>query len=212
MTNILMDQKVQVYATRNAKNKRKLENNPRDNRVQQPPFKRQNVARAYTAGNNEKKGYAGSLPYCNKCKLHHEGQCTVRCGNCKKVGHMVRDCKAAVTATNQRAPVPNQRTITCYECGRQVYIRSECPKLKNHNRGNQTGYNKAHGRAYVLGGGEVNPDSNVIMGMFLLNNRYASILFDSGTDRSFVSTTFSSLINVVPTALDVSYAIELADG
>ncbi|GJZ14573.1 hypothetical protein Tco_0550250 [Tanacetum coccineum] len=31
-------------------------------------------------------------------------------------------------------------------------------------------------------------------------------------DRSFMSTTFSSLIDVVPTALDVSYAIELADG
>ncbi|GJY31484.1 hypothetical protein Tco_0414979, partial [Tanacetum coccineum] len=43
-----------------------LESNLRDNRGQQPPFKRkntsgQNVARAYTAGNNERKGYAGPL-------------------------------------------------------------------------------------------------------------------------------------------------------
>ncbi|GJX50607.1 putative reverse transcriptase domain-containing protein, partial [Tanacetum coccineum] len=56
---------------------------------------------------NEKRGYAGSLPYYNKCKMHHEGQCTVRCGNYKKVGHMVRDCKAAVTAMTQRAPTRN---------------------------------------------------------------------------------------------------------
>ncbi|GJX01245.1 reverse transcriptase domain-containing protein [Tanacetum coccineum] len=36
-----------------------------------------------------------------------------------------------------------------------------------------------------------NPDSNVMTGTFLLNNRYASILFDTGADRSFVSTAFS---------------------
>ncbi|GJZ77238.1 putative reverse transcriptase domain-containing protein [Tanacetum coccineum] len=54
------DQKLKGYAVKNAKNKRRLEVNQRDNRGQQPPFKRpnvggQNVARAYTAGNNEIK-------------------------------------------------------------------------------------------------------------------------------------------------------------
>nr|GFA39154.1 hypothetical protein [Tanacetum cinerariifolium] len=43
-----------------AENKRRMESNPRDNHGQQPPFKRQNttgqnVARAYTAGKNERK-------------------------------------------------------------------------------------------------------------------------------------------------------------
>nr|GEW50214.1 putative reverse transcriptase domain-containing protein [Tanacetum cinerariifolium] len=56
----------------------RLDNNPRDNRGQQPLVKRQNVggqnvARAYTAGNNERMGYAG-FPYYNKYKLHHEEQ------------------------------------------------------------------------------------------------------------------------------------------
>ncbi|GKG01222.1 hypothetical protein Tco_0305927, partial [Tanacetum coccineum] len=49
-------------------------------------------------------------------------------------------------------------------------------------------------------------------GTFLLNNCYASMLFDSGADRSFVSTTFSALLDVAPTTLDTSYAVELADG
>ncbi|GJR94006.1 putative reverse transcriptase domain-containing protein [Tanacetum coccineum] len=71
---------------------------------------------------------------------------------------------------------------------------------------------KAAGIAFALGGGEANQDSNVITGMFLLNNRYASILFDYSDDRNFVSTTFSSLIDIVPTALDIKYAVELADG
>ncbi|GJY65447.1 putative reverse transcriptase domain-containing protein, partial [Tanacetum coccineum] len=57
-----------------------------------------------------------------------------------------------------------------------------------------------------------NPDSNVVTGTFLLNNRYASVLFDNGADRSFVSTTFSSQINITPTALDHYYDVELADG
>ncbi|GJZ70525.1 hypothetical protein Tco_0634075 [Tanacetum coccineum] len=90
--------------------------------------------------------------------------------------------------------------------------RIECLKLKNQNRGNQAANGEAYGRAYALGGGEANQNSNVVTGMFLLNNRYAFILFDSGTDRSFVSTTFSPLIDVVSTALDVSYAVELANG
>ncbi|GJV05796.1 putative reverse transcriptase domain-containing protein [Tanacetum coccineum] len=48
--------------------------------------------------------------------------------------------------------------------------------------------------------------------MFLLNNRYATILFDTGADRSFVSTTFSALINITPTTLENHYDVELADG
>nr|GEY88029.1 reverse transcriptase domain-containing protein [Tanacetum cinerariifolium] len=80
------------------KTKRRLENSPRDNRRQQPVFKRQNVrgqnmARAYMDRNNEKKGCVGSLPYFNKCKIYHEGSCNVRCRNCKRVSHMTRDCK-----------------------------------------------------------------------------------------------------------------------
>ncbi|GKA93300.1 hypothetical protein Tco_0815286 [Tanacetum coccineum] len=64
----------------------------------------------------------------------------------------------------------------------------------------------------MLGRGDANPDSNVIKGTFILNNHYAFILFDSGVDRSFVSTTFSTLLNITPDTLDLSYAVELADG
>ncbi|GKF35947.1 putative reverse transcriptase domain-containing protein [Tanacetum coccineum] len=135
VANNLMDQKLKGYA-RNAKNKRRFDNNPRDNRGQQPSFKRQNVggqnvARAYTSGKNEKKGCVGSLPYCNKYKWHHKGSCTVRCGNCKRVGHMARDCMASVAPNTQRATVGNQSGVVCYECGRMEHYRKDCPKLKN---------------------------------------------------------------------------------
>ncbi|GJW32038.1 putative reverse transcriptase domain-containing protein [Tanacetum coccineum] len=78
-----------------------------------------------------------------KYKLHHEGPCTVKCGKCNKVGHMVRDYKNAVAVpTTQRATV---------------------------NRGNKAGKNtkEARGKAYMLGGGDVNPDSNIVTGCML---------------------------------------------
>ncbi|GKG41586.1 reverse transcriptase domain-containing protein, partial [Tanacetum coccineum] len=82
---------------------------------------------------------------------------------------------------------------------------------KNKNRGNQGRNGNALAKVYVVGNAGTNPDSSVITGTFLLNNRYASILFDTGADRSFVSTTFSSLIDITPTTLDHYYNDELAD-
>ncbi|GJV69070.1 reverse transcriptase domain-containing protein [Tanacetum coccineum] len=124
LANSLIDQKVRDIAARQAENKRRWENNPRDNHVQQPPPKSQNVARAYTARPRERKVYVGILPTCNKCKMHHTGPCTAKCGNCKRVGHMTRDCRSPIAATNQRALVANQRTtVTCYECGKQGYYK-----------------------------------------------------------------------------------------
>ncbi|GJT92680.1 putative reverse transcriptase domain-containing protein [Tanacetum coccineum] len=67
-------------------------------------------------------------------------------------------------------------------------------------------------RRNTKGGGDVNPGSNTVTGTFLLNNHHAYMLFDSGADRSFVSNTFSALLDITPYALDVSYAVELADG
>ncbi|GJZ17214.1 hypothetical protein Tco_0553337 [Tanacetum coccineum] len=51
----LMDQKVLVYVARQADNKKRMDNNPRNNHAQQPLYKRQNVARAYTVGPGEKR-------------------------------------------------------------------------------------------------------------------------------------------------------------
>ncbi|GKE94024.1 hypothetical protein Tco_1578879 [Tanacetum coccineum] len=87
-SNDLMDQKIRTLAERQAENKRKLDNNSSDNNTQQPPFKRQNVAKAYSVGHSEKKEYAGTLPLYNKCKLHYNGPCTVKCANCNRVGHL----------------------------------------------------------------------------------------------------------------------------
>ncbi|GKA05531.1 DNA-directed DNA polymerase [Tanacetum coccineum] len=146
----LMDKKISTLAERQAENKRKLDNN---NQAQQQPPKKQGVAIAYTAGSSERKERDGTLPLCNKCKFHHYGQCTIKCANCKRVGHLTRDCRSLAGTNNQRNP-------TCYECGNQGHYRSDCPKLKNQNHGNQTGGTGARGMVHALGGGEINQDLN----------------------------------------------------
>ncbi|GJT69478.1 hypothetical protein Tco_1028764 [Tanacetum coccineum] len=91
------------------------------------------------------------------------------------------------------------------------HFRSDYLKLRNRNQGNRAGNGNAVARAYVVGTAGTNPNANVVTGTFLLNNRYASILFDTSADRSFISTAFSSLIDIIPTTLDHGYDVELAD-
>ncbi|GJU71632.1 putative reverse transcriptase domain-containing protein [Tanacetum coccineum] len=142
-----------------------------------------------------------------------------------RIANQLMDKKLqSYAARSAETPVGNQQGVVCYECGRPGHFRKDCPKLRNQNRGNQTrnrvgnktgnqtGGNEATTKAYAIGGGGTNPDSNVVTGTFLLNNCYASMLFDSGADRSFVSSTFSALLDITPSTLDTSYAVELADG
>ncbi|GJX52510.1 putative reverse transcriptase domain-containing protein [Tanacetum coccineum] len=216
MATELMDKRVSTMAERQAENKRKSENTSRSNQnQQQQPNKRQNTGRAYTAGSGDKKPYGGSRPLCPKCNYHHDGPCAPKCYKCNKYGHIARDCRGTgnVNNNNNQKGTGSGQKPTCFECGAQGHFKKECPRLKNNkgNRGNQAGNDRAPAKVYVVGNAGANPD-NVVAGTFLLNNRYAYILFDTGADRSFVSTAFSSQIDITPSTLDHYYDVELADG
>ncbi|GKC90334.1 putative reverse transcriptase domain-containing protein, partial [Tanacetum coccineum] len=192
-TTELMDEKTHAYAERQAEKKRRYDDLSKNNQNQQQQNKRQNTGQAYTAGNSP---------------------CPPRCNNCKKVGHLAKDCRsrpANANNNNRNNNNNNQKGNGCYECGAQGHFKRNCPKLKNNDRGNQARNHKAPAKVYVVGNAGANPD-NVVAGTFLLNHHYAYILFDTGADRSFVSTQFSALINIAPTILDHGYNVELADG
>ncbi|GJZ68481.1 putative reverse transcriptase domain-containing protein [Tanacetum coccineum] len=123
----LMDQKIRTLVESQAE-KTKFEDTLRNNQNQHHPFKRYNVARAYTAGPGEKKPYGGSKPLCPKCNYHYEGQCAPRCNKCKKVGHLARDCRGDASNTN------TQQCVTYYECGVQGHYKKDCPKLETRIR------------------------------------------------------------------------------
>ncbi|GJY13343.1 putative reverse transcriptase domain-containing protein [Tanacetum coccineum] len=100
-----------------------------------------------------------------------------------------------------------QCTIKCHKCGKVGHkARNRCPKkVKQEEVG------EVRGRAYAIKDAEPK-GPNVVTGTFLLNNRYASVLFDSGSDRSFVNTRFSSLLDIKLIKIEDSYEVELADG
>nr|GFA51719.1 hypothetical protein [Tanacetum cinerariifolium] len=211
----LMDKKIRTFAKRETASKRKSENTLRNTQNQQQHSnKRQITGWVYTAASGEKKQYGESKPLCAKCNYHHDGPCAPKCRNCNRIGHFARDCRNTANtnnANNQRGPGLGQKAA-CYECGVQGHFKRECPKLKNNNNhGNQGGRNNAPARVYTVGRAGTDPDAYVMTGTFLLNNRYASILFDTGVDRSFASTTFSTQINITPSTLDHCYDVELAD-
>ncbi|GJR78495.1 reverse transcriptase domain-containing protein [Tanacetum coccineum] len=58
-----------------------------------------------------------------KWEGNHNGQCTVKGGNCKKVGHITRECR-------NRTAARNQRTHTCYKCGSLRHFKSKCLIVK----------------------------------------------------------------------------------
>nr|GEU55541.1 reverse transcriptase domain-containing protein [Tanacetum cinerariifolium] len=218
LANEFMDQKLRTYAERQTKNKRKVDDSSRNNHGhQQQPAKRQHVTKVYYMGSCERKSFWGNLTKCTKCHFHHNGPYTQKCHKSNKAGHFVHDCRSSGNtnvANAQRDNRANPKENGCFECGALGHFKKDCPKLKNKNEGsvNAQGWVYAVGNKEKKGNASRDLDSNVVLGTFLLNNRYASILFDTDAARSFISTTFSSLIDIAPTILENNYDVELADG
>nr|GEU35740.1 putative reverse transcriptase domain-containing protein [Tanacetum cinerariifolium] len=70
----------------------------------------------------------------------------------------------------------------------------------------------ANGRTYLLRDKNSHQDPNVVTGTFLLNHLPARTLFHSGADRSFISISFASMLNIPSIKLDTTYNIKMADG
>nr|GFC50469.1 putative reverse transcriptase domain-containing protein [Tanacetum cinerariifolium] len=89
----------------------------------------------------------GSRPLCPKCNYNHEGPCLPKCNNCKRVGHLTKDCRSRPAKNNNNnRNNNNQQGNGCFECGAQGHFKRNCPKLKNNDRGNQARTDRAPAR------------------------------------------------------------------
>nr|GEX51628.1 hypothetical protein [Tanacetum cinerariifolium] len=157
--------------------------------------------RKHNRRQNQRRGNEGAMTNaapnnnetCQKCKnKRHAGDCW-KCIKCGTLGHKTKRCRIS--------------EMRCYNCNEKGHRKKDCPKLGRNGQGG----NNRRG-AYQLGVVNAQEDPKVVIGTFLLNNHYATALFDSVADRSFVSTKFSTLINIKPVQVDTSYEVKLADG
>nr|GEV47527.1 putative reverse transcriptase domain-containing protein [Tanacetum cinerariifolium] len=118
---------------------------------------------------------------------------------CNKVGHLTKNYinKGPATRSN---PLPV--SVTCHACREKGHYKSQCQKANN----------SAQERAYMLRDRNAHQDPNVVMGTFLLNQYLARVLFDSGADKSFISISLASMLNIPPITIDAIYDIEMVDG
>ncbi|GJU95793.1 putative reverse transcriptase domain-containing protein [Tanacetum coccineum] len=133
-------------------------------------------------------------------KANGSGPCTVKCNTCNKVGHLTKNYrnKGLATGSNQQ-PV----SVICHACGEKGHYANQCRKTTNNN---------AQGRAYMLRDRNAHQDPNVVTGTFLLNQHLARVLFDSRADKSFISISLASMLNIPPITIDTFYDIEMANG
>ncbi|GJR68774.1 putative reverse transcriptase domain-containing protein [Tanacetum coccineum] len=150
-----------------------------------------------TTANLVRREYTSTTSKCANCNLHHSPKSPCHaCFNYNCPRHLAKDCRVVprmVNLVNARNPTAAPKG--CFECG-------------GYGKNN----NQARGRAFILGAEVARQDSNIVTGMFTLNNHYATALFDSGVDYSFVSTTFIPLLGIEPSDLGFSYEIKIDSG
>ncbi|GJR90671.1 putative reverse transcriptase domain-containing protein [Tanacetum coccineum] len=141
--------------------------------------------------------YVGSNPRCAKCYTYHpENRPCKVFYNYQKPGHFAKDCRALF------------KQVALVNAVRMEFEPGTC-NLNTRNNGKRT-----TGRSFNVNVNavEASQDPNVVTSTFSLNDHFATVLFDSGADFSFISTEFAPLLNVKPSIVNPGYVIEVADG
>nr|GEZ04691.1 reverse transcriptase domain-containing protein [Tanacetum cinerariifolium] len=195
----MFEYKRNISSNNNYRNNYQNIRNNHTNDFRQQQNRRPETFRSYAATPTENRGYAGNYPLCQRCTLHHIGPFTIRSQVCNKIGHLTKNRrnKGPSTGSNLQ-PVP----VICHACREKGHYPRQCSKTNiNTNE-----------RTYLLRDKNAYQDQNVVTSTFLLNHRPTRTLFDSGADRSFVSISFASMLNILSITLDTTYNIEMANG
>ncbi|GJU75572.1 putative reverse transcriptase domain-containing protein [Tanacetum coccineum] len=189
---ILTDEAVRCETLTKGNDKRKEMEEPSNQGSTWKDNKKSKTGSGFVATVPPRNDNVNTYPKYAKCYTFHPENAPCRlCYNCQKRGHFERQCWAPirqVTPVNAVKMGKNQRAF--YECGSLDHLRYNCPKNAL----------------------EALQDPKVVTGTFSLNNQFATFLFDSGADFSFISFKFAPFLNVEPCIVNHGYTIEIADG
>ncbi|KAL7592158.1 cellular nucleic acid-binding protein homolog [Lactuca sativa] len=137
-------------------------------------------------------GYAGNLPWCNRCSYHHHIPspcCERNCIRCGKKGHLTRSCRTPTQLINQASESSTDQA--CYGCGEIGHFKRNCPKAATTNNTNNAEM------VLAMKQEEIAVDPIIVAGTFLLDNSYARILFESSAKEILLVIHSNIFVNLV---------------
>ncbi|GJU81137.1 putative reverse transcriptase domain-containing protein [Tanacetum coccineum] len=194
----LTDEAIRNESLEKNPEKRGNRGEPSKDRNERDDNKRTRTGNAFaTTINPVRRENTGTTPKCTTYNFHHPPKTPCRtCFNYNRPGNFAKYCRVVLRniESNSEAKGNHQKQVMAV----------------NGGQGHVNNSNQARRRAFMLRAEEARQDPNIVTGMFTLNNHYATTLFDSGADYSFVSTTFIPLLGIKPSDLGFSYEIEIA--
>ncbi|KAI3669849.1 hypothetical protein L6452_41291 [Arctium lappa] len=111
------------------------------------------------------------------------------------------------------------RQGVCYECKEPGHLKRNCPKLAMGRQGalgvsisKKETQPKAPSWAFQMTDDEARETTDVVSGTFLVNFLPTRVLFDSGANRSFVSSSFCKEFTTPPSLLRDALVVKVANG